>query len=192
MVRSNFGYALYVEGGYEGAKEQLRHAIALAPGYALAHNKLGATLEREGRIVEAFRHYQKAHDLAPDLLEARVNSARMLMMFGQSEQAITRLEGLVRDNPRYPPGLYAYADALERTGQKETALALAKRILDIDPYFASAHYLIGKIRFEAGEREEAASSMRRFLELWDEEGLHSDAARRVIALSEGSEPAGSL
>ena len=47
------------------AEKHLKHAIALRPGYADAHQKLFITLALSGRIEESFRHIQQALTLDP-------------------------------------------------------------------------------------------------------------------------------
>jgi tetratricopeptide (TPR) repeat protein len=94
------------------------------------------------------------------------------------------LNDVVGMHPRSSVALYALADALDRAGRAHEALPLLERANRADPDHAETYYLLGKIHSEQGRPEEAAAAMRRFLELWKSEGLHTAAARRII--SEGT------
>jgi Flp pilus assembly protein TadD len=180
LVRNNLGLSLYKSGEFDRASEQFRLAVELSPGYALAHNNLAAALEREGRLEQAQAHYRQALELAPGLAEAGANAGNLLVRLGRPAEGLALLRELVELHPRSANVLYALADALNRTGRTEEALPLAEQVRKIDSRHASAHYLLGKIHHERGEGAAAADSMRRFLELWTDEGEHADAARRII------------
>jgi tetratricopeptide (TPR) repeat protein len=186
MVRCNLGLALYNKGQFTAAKEEFLNAIRLLPTFPMAHNNLAAALEREGKLEEALAAYERALRIAPLQIESRINAASLRVRLGDPERGVEELRAFVISRPRYTPALYAYAEALDRIGRQDEALSWARRILTIDPAYASAHYLEGKILAQRGETKQAAAAMRRFLELWHEEGIHADAARRVIARSAGA------
>jgi Flp pilus assembly protein TadD len=180
LVRCNLGSALYARGESARAVEEFRAAIALSPSYSLAHNNLATALESEGRLEEALAGYREALRLAPGLVEAGANAGSLLVRSGRHEEGLTLLQELLELHPRSTIALYALADALDRVGRGEEALPLLERALRYDPRHAESHYLTGKIHSDRGRTEEAASSMSRFLELWDEEGEHAEAARRIV------------
>jgi Flp pilus assembly protein TadD len=188
LVRNNLGLALYERGDTADALEEFELAVRLSPGYALAHNNLGAALEREGRSTEALQHYRTALELAPGHVDAAANAGNLLVRLGRRSEGLRLLHELAKQHPGSTNALYARADALNRAGRPAEALSLLERVRKIDPAHPETHYLLGKIRFEEGRVTEAASSMRRFLELWDDEGPHAEAARRVIG--QAQTPAG--
>jgi len=122
--------------------------------------------------------------LAPALVEAGANGSNLLVRMGRMEEGLQLLNDVVALHPRSAVALYALADALDRSGRADEALPLFARANHADPGHAETYYLLGKIQSERGRREEAAAAMRRFLELWDPEGEHAAAARRII--SEGT------
>ena len=177
MVRCNLGLARYDRGDYQTAKQEFEEAIRLAPEYSLAHNDLAAAYEREGRFREALR-------IVPGQLESQVNVGNLLVRLGRPEEGLAMLQEVVRKAPSYPQGLYALADAADRTGQTPLALASLRKAEAIDPFYPYPHYLLGKILFEEGRYAEAADEMRRFLHLWPQPGPHREAALQVIARGE--------
>jgi predicted RNA polymerase sigma factor len=57
--------------------EVLERAAELLPHVAYVHNNLGVALERVGRGDEAKTAYQRAMDLSPKYVKARLNAARV-------------------------------------------------------------------------------------------------------------------
>jgi len=184
MVHSNLGLAYQRKGEYRKAQQEFLAAIERTPSYALAHNNLAVSYEREGRLVDALRSYEQALRLAPAQLEPRINAASLRVKLGDAAWGLEQLRTLAESHPRYPPALYAYAEALDYVGRRDEALPFLERVLAADPLYANAHYMRGKILAEQGRKEEAARAMRRFLMLWSEGGLYADVARRVIVQAE--------
>jgi tetratricopeptide (TPR) repeat protein len=184
LVRYNLGLALYDRNEYGPAIDEFRAAVALSPSYSLAHNNLAAALEREGEYAGALASYREALRLAPALVEAGANGGNLLVRMGRVDEGLQLLNEIVALHPRSAVALYALADGLDRTGRPDAALPLLERANRADPDHAETYYLLGKIHAEQGRPEEAAAAMHRFLELWDVEGEHTAAARRII--SEGT------
>jgi protein O-mannosyl-transferase len=187
MVRSNLGLAYYQRGDYARAIDEFDLSISLVSGYALAFNNKAAALERTGRYREALDQYEQALRIAPSQAEARINAGSLLVRLGETGEGLDRLSAVARDYPRYPAALYAYANALDTVGRRDEAIPYLERAMEIDPFYPNSYYLVGKIFLERGDGAGAAASMRRFLELWTEPGLHADAARRVIARADSGE-----
>jgi tetratricopeptide (TPR) repeat protein len=74
---NNLGYACLLAGEDRRAVEVLAQAAALLPQAAAVQNNLGVALERAGRAEEAKAAYQKAMDLSPRYVKARLNAARV-------------------------------------------------------------------------------------------------------------------
>jgi SAM-dependent methyltransferase len=75
-------------GAYNEAERRYRHIIALSPGFADAHSRLGALLMARGNATEAISHMEQALALRPDIFEALGNLAQAYMFIGQPERAI--------------------------------------------------------------------------------------------------------
>ena len=60
-------------------------AIALAPGYAKAHNNLGLALANQGKLDEAIREYRLVLEKKPDHVSALNNLGNALSRKGQSQ-----------------------------------------------------------------------------------------------------------
>jgi tetratricopeptide (TPR) repeat protein len=74
---NNLGYTCLLAGEDRRAVEVLAQAAALLPTAAAVQNNLGVALERAGRAEEAKASYQRAMDLSPRYVKARLNAARV-------------------------------------------------------------------------------------------------------------------
>jgi tetratricopeptide (TPR) repeat protein len=83
-VLFELGAALWREGRLEEAMARWKEAIAIAPGYAEAHNNLGVALAATGRLDDATAEYMEALRLRPDYVDAHVNLAALLRRQGRS------------------------------------------------------------------------------------------------------------
>ena len=64
-IREALGIAYFRIGRWEEAEAEFRTLIELSPVNDYAHYALGRTLEKQGRNVEANRHYKLASSLRP-------------------------------------------------------------------------------------------------------------------------------
>ncbi len=188
LVRNNLGLSLYRAGEYPPAQQEFRLAVELSPGYALAHNNLAAALERQGDAEGALVHYREALELAPGMVEAGANAGNLLVRLGRVDEGLDFLRRLAAIHDSSPAVLYALAEGLDHSGRSDEAFPLVERVRELDPKYPSAHYLLGKIQFARGDQQGAASAMRQFLVLWNEEGEYAAAARRIVAEAESVLP----
>jgi tetratricopeptide (TPR) repeat protein len=79
------------------AEKSLRHAIKIAPSYALGHYDLGAILaKREGRKKEAFAVFERALKIDPDLAPAYYGIACLHALAGKEVPALAFLAKALR------------------------------------------------------------------------------------------------
>lgn len=74
---NNLGFAYLRANQNEAALEVLATAAEKLPTVAYVHNNLGVALERAGRKDEAKAAYQRAMDLSPRYVKAKLNAARV-------------------------------------------------------------------------------------------------------------------
>jgi tetratricopeptide (TPR) repeat protein len=99
-VKLRPGYAPYlydhalalVQAGRYDAKIKVQAAIKAVPGYAEAHEVLGALYLREKQPALALREYQQAVMLQPELSHAQLNLGLLLYSQGDSVGAIEHLK----------------------------------------------------------------------------------------------------
>jgi len=69
------GTKLFDDGKLNEAEPLLREVIALNPGYADVHNKMGIICSMKGELRKAAAHFEKALELNPRYTEASLNLA---------------------------------------------------------------------------------------------------------------------
>ena len=67
-------------------------ALRINPGYAQAHNNLGALLQLTGQTAQAIDHYRRAIALRPDSVEAHNNLGQLLSANGRAADALAEFE----------------------------------------------------------------------------------------------------
>src|SRR5262249_54455201 len=85
----NVGIALEMLGRRDEALETYRAALAIDNTYAPAHIRIGAIRYQSGSTPDAIEEYKKGLQLAPELIRARCELARMLTETNQPAAAIS-------------------------------------------------------------------------------------------------------
>ena len=74
--------------GFPEAVDLLRKVVKLAPKHAPAHNFLGTALKQTGRTEAALESFTRAISHQPDLMDAYVNRAELLMALNRWAEAV--------------------------------------------------------------------------------------------------------
>jgi tetratricopeptide (TPR) repeat protein len=115
-------------GNLDAAESVLRRAIDRAPGHALAHRELGATLVARELFSDAVNQYRIAIQLQPDDIESHLGLGAALEKTGQLAAAEEALKAGLEQAPRDPRLHYhlglVYLD-MKDTGRASTFLETA-------------------------------------------------------------------
>ena len=76
-------------GALTDAERCYRQLLAVSPGHAEAHSRLGAVLMRQGKPADAIGQIERALALKPDMFEAYGNLAQAYLVTGQADRATT-------------------------------------------------------------------------------------------------------
>lgn len=151
---------------FEMAESQARRAIALRPGLAAAHTRLGEALEGRNEIPAAIQAYREA--LAIDR-EDRNRSpwpayhlGRIVLEGGQAKEALAVLDEALEVDPRHVDATYERGMALRELGRWPEALASLERAAELRPDDARIHYALSQTYRRLGKRAEALEAIRRF------------------------------
>ena len=118
------------------AEVQFEKVVRLVPQIEEGHSALGAVLMRLGKLPEAIKELEKAHELKPGDPSVQTNLALAYEQTGASKKAIVLFKS-VEDAAQHTPGsdsasalpsyvLAAYARSLAATGQLAAATAKMK------------------------------------------------------------------
>jgi tetratricopeptide (TPR) repeat protein len=121
---------MYHEWDYPAAKEGIDRAIALNPSFVDAHfwaEFYYTYVERDQE--QAMAANRRAAELDPLDLNISSRLTQVQIIFGQLDEAIQRLEEILRMDPQHMVSYLELADAYGRRGDGEKALAAAERAL---------------------------------------------------------------
>jgi adenylate cyclase len=130
------------EKAVRSAREQFEFAIREDENYAKAYSGMADSMILLGdylfapvpvALEEATRCVRKALALDPDLAEARVSLAMLLMYdyrFGEAEEEFRRA---IETNPSYATGHHWYSTCLQTFGRLDDALGQAMQAEELDP-----------------------------------------------------------
>jgi tetratricopeptide (TPR) repeat protein len=123
--------ALYNQGDFKGAEENLRKFIKKFPEDAFGHFQLGNALFEQKKSEEAISAYREAIRLQPKYALA-YNAIGMAYASQSSwQEAITEYKKALEINPNYGEALTNFALALWQTNKKDEALSSLEKAINI-------------------------------------------------------------
>jgi tetratricopeptide (TPR) repeat protein len=158
-VHNLLGYAAALGGDIEEALEHYRDAIALDETYLEAMlNAAEVLVSPRGEWDEAIELCDDALDYAEtteEIADCILLKVDALLGKGDTEEAVkalTRIQPGPYENPNYD---YLIARAYYEVGQVEKAAPLIEAAVERAPNHADAHYYLGIVRDERGDRKGA-------------------------------------
>lgn len=155
------------------AREQFELAIREDGNYAKAYAGMADTMILLGdylfspipvALEEANRYVRKALALDPNLAEARVSLANLLMYDYKFEEAETNFRMGIEANPSYATGHHWYSICLQCFGRIEEGLHHALLAEELDPLSASITLTVVYRLLNLGRFEEAMKRIRKLEE----------------------------
>ena len=165
----------------EAAEEVFRRAMALRPGYAPAHMRLGNVLLARDRGAAAAIELERALELAPDLQPARVALAQIRLSEGELKGSAALLEEVLERSPRHGQALSTLGQVYMRQGRRDEAREIAERARSPASYNLYSDPLMSEVVAEGLSSVLLWERAKSFLE----DGNYEQAARglrQVVAL----------
>ena len=126
LAQSRLGVALLAQGDPAGARVAFEKALVMNEHNAEAHYNLGVALilkgESRASLEEALVHLRRAVDLTPDLVEARVNASKTLLLLGRPGEAEKEARQALVIAPGFAPARVNLAESLFRQSRYREAL----------------------------------------------------------------------
>lgn len=129
-------------GDEAGAEAVLRDALKRDPTAAGAHHALGLTLVRQHRLDEALAELSRAAALAPDDARFAYVQAVALHDGGRPVDALRAVDAALARHPWNRELLLLGANWYAEAGQRERAVALARRLVEVAPTEPGAQALL--------------------------------------------------
>lgn len=130
-------------GQLDQAVAALRRAVALRPGHAERHLRLGNCLFAQERLAEAAACYRQALRIRPDSAEAHTNLGSTLQAQGKLEEATACHRQALRLNPGFVDARFNLGNAAREQGRYAEAADCYTEVLRRQADFAGAHLNLG-------------------------------------------------
>lgn len=164
-IDSELDSVLYkVLGLKEPAKEAPRFGTATGiedPGLNFARKLL-----EDGKAAMALPMLEEGlkKSAGPASAELKLLSGQALLQLGRLEEAKTRLEDCLKNEPSSHLGMLLLGRTLTLLGRYEPAEELLKKNLALNPYPEKAHYYLGELYEKTGRKDLALAEYRLALE----------------------------
>jgi TolB-like protein len=141
--QTSLGERVPVE-GYALAREAADKALAIDPNDALAFAALGRiTMEFDGDLPAAARHFQRALALEPANLDVLRSAALFMNWIGRQDDAIAIFEYLIAHDPANPAAYSAMTVFCYTASRWDQAIESARTELTLSHDSVGAQYFIG-------------------------------------------------
>ena len=158
------GVVALQQGRLDNALERIGKALALNPGFAVAHNSAGSVHQRLGHTSEAIESFRAAVEADPEYGNAHFNLGTMLLARHQHNEAAQALARAAELQPDLAEAHLKLGVAYKSLGRHDQAIETLKRAAELKPGFADAYSSLGNVYAAMGELEQAEAAYRQAVE----------------------------
>lgn len=161
--------------------DPLLEAVAALNLSALDAYRKGVQFEAEGRLEPAAAEYRNALKLNPQLAQAYVNLLVIHAKLNQFAQVEEVYQAAQTHAPNTVELQLNYAIALSAQGNRAGAAQALQRCLEINPYYAAAHFNLGLLAEQQLKLDEAERRYRAAIENDPQHRLARFQLARILA-----------
>jgi len=148
------------------AIDNLRAAVSLYPKFPLALNELGVQYLKLGQPVKALEPLKSASKLSPDATTPKLNLGIALLETRQFADAETQLRDVLRVNPSVPTAHMYLGVAIAGLHNYPEAEKELRRSIELSGnQMGKAHYYLGGLYWQIGDRPRAIDELETYLRL---------------------------
>jgi tetratricopeptide (TPR) repeat protein len=125
---------------WDGAADNFRKGISLAPQEPSLHHKLGTALAMKGDTNGAVEQFEQALRLSPGFAKAHYSLGLILDSRGQPREAADHFQAAIKTEPGYVEARLQLANTLRRGGRFDAALVHYDHIIKTDPRVPEAQF----------------------------------------------------
>lgn len=137
FLLNNLGLALAARGDFHDAVATYRRGLAPEPNNPDLQNNLSLALQNLGEMEAALAASNRAVKINPDHPEYQHNRGVLMQVTGRLGDAIRAYEKALDVHPT-PETLVSLASALDELGEREAAIGVYKRAIELDPLHDAA------------------------------------------------------
>ncbi len=157
---------------YEKAIAKLKEIIEMAPESDKVRFYLSAVYEEKKEYKNAVEEYLKIAKDSTYFEEARLHSAFLLKLMGDSEQAISLLKESIEVKVENPQSFFLMSQLYEEKNNYSAASSEIKKAISKFPKSSQAYYQLGTLQDRMNLKSEMVLSMKKVIEIEPE---HSQA-----------------
>jgi len=139
----NYADLLLKLGRRDDARSALRKAATLQPGDFGANYKLANLFVQAGQHADAQRYFEQALRIKPDSIDTLAAMVNLHTTGGRLDAAANAAEAALRLRPDWPELLFNYGLIRKRQNRNSDAEVVFRKMIAIDPAFASAYQMLG-------------------------------------------------
>ena len=140
-------------------------AVDVTENNYIMHNNLGAVFFGHGRFDEAAEHFEKALEINPGYIQARVNVGLVLRKQGKMDEAIELYKKLLEVNPDLPKVHNDLGMAYAYKKEYDLAIECYERAIELKPDNPGAYNNWGMALKDRGKTDEAQEKFNKAREL---------------------------
>jgi TolB-like protein/Flp pilus assembly protein TadD len=158
--QGEFGFAAPVV-AFEKARRETAAALKLDPKNLEAHAVLaGIHIVYDWDWAAASREIQQVETFTPGNADLLGDEAILSGTLGRWDEALRQIKAALSKDPLNPSYFVILSSIEESRGHLPEAEAAIRRVLDIRPTYDSAHYYLGLLLLERGDRDAALAEMQ--------------------------------
>lgn len=143
-------------GDYDKARIELKNVLQIDPKDAEAYYQLGRVYEKLKEIRKAYRHYAKAEELNPDLLENQARLGRLyLLLANDIDKAQEKVDLILSKDPENYDGLLLKAAIKLKTKNVNEAVSIARGVVAKEPSHVEAVAFLASLYMKENKSAEA-------------------------------------
>ncbi|MCK5243179.1 tetratricopeptide repeat protein [bacterium] len=165
LARRNLGLAFFKIGKFDQARQQLEHLISAKVSDALTHYLMGSIYRQKGFKYLAVDEFRLAIRVDPDLVEAYLGLASVLLEINEAQNAVVVLREAGVRFSRIPQVLSNYGLVLLWVEEPKQAVKAFKKALRLTPEKPALHFHIGRAYFKDNQFKRAVAAWKQAIAL---------------------------
>ncbi|HSW65163.1 MAG TPA: XrtA/PEP-CTERM system TPR-repeat protein PrsT [Dissulfurispiraceae bacterium] len=158
------GLALFHQKKYGESIAPLQKGVGAMPS-PLGYFYLGQAHFYKNEPEQAMNQFQKALDMNPNLVQARIFSAIVLLQQRRADDAIAEVKKAIEKDEKNAVAYNVLASAHMAKGQMNEASRAFNRAIEIAPNYADAHMKKGMLSLSLGKVQEAENELKTVVNL---------------------------